>query len=69
MRKAVSLVLALVMVFALAPSAFAITGSSKLVIYNTAVPPYTNINLQVVESPDALAIRPVPDNRIFEMGS
>lgn len=69
MRKTVSLVLALAMVFALAPSAFAITGPSKLVIYNTAVPPYTNINLQVVESPDALAIRPIPDNRIFEMGS
>ncbi|NMD38736.1 MAG: hypothetical protein GYA87_08685 [Christensenellaceae bacterium] len=73
MKKTISLIFVLIMVFALASSASAITGLNSFSSIVTAIPPYTDINMLVVESPSTnlgmLTIQPVPDNKTFVKGS
>ncbi len=74
MKKTITLVLALIVVFALTSAASAISGPRKPSVSNPAVAPYTDINLQVVESLGTtglglLSLQPVPDNRIYEKGN
>lgn len=69
MKKTISLVLALVMVFAIASSASAITGliNPEATVVNNA--PYTDISLQLIESVNTgfgiLSLQPVADNKAY----
>ena len=69
MKKTISLVLALVMVFAIASSASAITGliNPEATVVNNA--PYTDIDLQLIESVGTgfglLSLQPVAANKAY----